>query len=107
MSDPLELPPPCELCGGNGRRLEFDLLGFTYRRCRCCAGRGYTGARRDLVTPVLAWATREGFAWPEASSSEPRGVLRRGALSLPTDAIAGSLGYPPSSGSNTAGDAVA
>jgi hypothetical protein len=106
---PLELPPPCSLCNGNGRRAELTFDGRTvwYGRCPACEGRGYTGPRRDLSTPVLAWAESVGFAWPAASSVVPRGLLRRGALALPVDAMAGSLDVPSSSGSTQADDAVA
>jgi len=98
----LELPSPCQLCDGNGRRPELTFDGRTvwYTRCPACEG-------RDFSTPLLAWADRVGFAWPAASSVETRGVVLNGGLAFPADAISGSLGQPTSSGSTGPREAVA
>jgi len=92
----LEHPLPCPTCKGIGNELVLmDDGGFYWSPCLNCNGLRYEGDRRDLTTPILEWAVRDGFVWPEAESVRTRGsVWHHGAIRS-SDAAAGELVIRP------------
>jgi hypothetical protein len=88
----LEHPAACRSCAGIGNELVImDDGGFYWSRCLTCNGLRYEGDRRDLSTPLLAWALRDGFSWPQARSDATRGSVWRDGAIRSSDSASGEL----------------